>query len=723
MEDELDAILDTEGDEAPTEREHYGLDEHTWLAIVRGEKEESIGFGGYSDDLEEKRERAHKFNRGETDIKAAKGRSSVSDTAGADAIETLMPDLMEIFTGGDDVATFEPFGPEDEQGAKQETKAVVHVVMNENNGFNLIYDYCKDATLLATGLFKVLPKNDETEEKQFVERALPDTITAFEADGVQVNKTNEYPDGTADIEVIRTSKEERIYIEVVAPEDFTVARDAVELKDATYVAQRSRKRAQDLIAEGYDPVKVLNLGGVDDTDNADREARKTVEQTGEDEGNPALRRMKLVEFNEHYVRVDPEGDGKLRIFQVISDREERVLLSVEEVDGIPYAAGAPIRNPHKFYGTSIMDKMIEVQRIKTSLYRLLLDSGYFALNQRHEIVMRTATADTLDDYKDNAPGRGIRVKERGTITPIGNATLGFDVISAIELIATMGEDRSGIHRAAQGLNPDSLHDTASGAKILIDAAKKRTRLIARLLSVGIKDMYMLVHELLRTQGRQLTLRLNGEYVPIDPSKWGIRKDMAIQIGVGSGSREERLGALESTLQKQLTAVEFQGGLSGPLVTADNIYSALQDYTKEAGLKGGSEKYYSNPAKQPPQPPQPDPEMEKLKAEQQAKQAEMQMKAQEAQTNAQLKQQEAAQRLQLAREEAAAKAQQANQEAQQEMVLAVAKAEAEMALAQQAAEFEQRMAVQQQQHSQELASKQSTEQAKISKNRAGGDLSK
>ncbi len=45
-------------------------------------------------------------------------------------------------------------------------------------------------------------------------------------------------------------------------------------------------------------------------------------------------------------------------------------------------------------------------------------------------------------------------------------------------------------RNAQGLNPDTLHDTATGAIALMTAAQKRLRLIARCLAEGLRDMYL-----------------------------------------------------------------------------------------------------------------------------------------------------------------------------------------------------------------------------------------
>jgi hypothetical protein len=59
------------------------------------------------------------------DMPAQDGRSRAVSTDVADTIEGLMPSLMDIFAGSDEVVRFEPVGPEDEAAAQQETDYVM----------------------------------------------------------------------------------------------------------------------------------------------------------------------------------------------------------------------------------------------------------------------------------------------------------------------------------------------------------------------------------------------------------------------------------------------------------------------------------------------------------------------------------------------------------------------------------------------------------------------
>jgi hypothetical protein len=100
------------------------------------------------------------------DMPAQEGRSKAVSTDVADTIEGLMPQLMDIFAGSDEVVRFEPVGPEDEESAQQETDYVNHVFMQQNPGFMTLYSFIKDALLSKVGIVKVWWEEREIEERE-----------------------------------------------------------------------------------------------------------------------------------------------------------------------------------------------------------------------------------------------------------------------------------------------------------------------------------------------------------------------------------------------------------------------------------------------------------------------------------------------------------------------------------------------------------------------------
>ena len=107
--------------------------------------------------------------------------------------------------------------------------------------------------------------------------------------------------------------------------------------------------------------------------------------------------------------------------------------------------------------------------------------------------------------------------------------------------------------------------------------------------------------------------------------------MEIQIGVGSGGRDQRMAAFGRVLERMALLQEGGGELAG-IAPPDRIYQTLLQEAEAMGIKG-PERFYQEP--QPVQEGQ-DPEAMRAQAEAQAKMMEAQQKAQIEQMKAQIK---------------------------------------------------------------------------------------
>ncbi|WP_454760590.1 portal protein [Caulobacter segnis] len=562
-----------------------------------------VGFD-YDAELTDQREKGLEYFKGEMrDVKSLPGRSKVVSLDVADAIETLLPDLVEIFTGGEDVATFTPTGQEDEEASQQETDYVNHVIFNENPGWLTFTSAFKDALQAKTGVFKWWWEEGDEEEEAFEGKSAEEFELAQQSGEVVSAEMVEVEgqERGADF-VLKRRAEGRVVVDTVAPEDITVAKDTVWLPKSTYCATRSRPRAQDLINQGIDADLVKKLPSYSIArDNAVQQARDTVDETEVAGDGDALWTMRQVEVVEHYIRL--KEDEQEKIYQVLTGGEADgcVLLRKQEVNAIQLSAITPFLVTHRFYGESIADKLIEIQRVRTSLMRMTMDSGYFALNQRSVIDMTMANEYTVSDYLRNEPGVPIRAKGPTAVIPVQSSGLNFDTLAHLEYFATVAEQRTGVVRNAQGLNPDTLHDTAKGAEQLMMLAQKRMRMIARTFAeTGVKDLFLGVHALLRQHAtKQRMARLRNKWVPVDPASWSVRNDMTIEVGLGSSGREHDLLVMDRVTNMQAAIVQAQGGYNGPLVTAQNIYAAAIRASEKAGSKN-PEAFFSDPSQQPPQ---------------------------------------------------------------------------------------------------------------------------
>lgn len=611
------------------------MNESELLALVADERRRSVGFD-HDATLQAERQQALNYYKGEMpDVPSMPGRSKAVSTDVAEAIDTVLPDLMEIFTG-EEVVAFLPKGEEDEEAAEQETDYINHVFFNENPGFLVLHTLIKDSLLTKTGVATWWA--EDYEETESFNGKTEEEASAAMAQHPEA-EVSRGEDGLFSLTIRRKGK--KPCVAAVPSEDFTVSRDTVRLSDTPYCAMRSRPRAYELIARGIDPDKVLGLPAYGRNDEETGLSRDTAGE-GEQSDTGGIGEHRQVEVHNHFVKV--EGGYE----RVMTDATESMVLERETVTAPRFAAITPYLVPHRFYGESVADKLLEIQRIKTALTRMALDSGYFALNQRMAVDMDKATDWTISDLLRNEPNVPVRVRGQGAVTPLTSGGLNFDAFGALEYFSVQGEQRTGIVRNAQGLNPDTLHDTAKGAMALMTAAQKRVRMIARVFAeTGLKDMFLGLHALIReTASGPLKARLRNRWVEIDPTSWGSRSDMTIEIGVGAAGKEAQAVMLQQGLEVMREVIAMQGGVSGPFVTADNAYAFLKRYLEKGLDFKSADPYLTDPATQPPQPPQPDPAV--LEA-----QAKLQLEQQKAQGQQGLAEQKAAADVELTRAKAEA----------------------------------------------------------------------
>lgn len=628
------------------------------LSIVSDERRRSIGFdwaSTISSVISGDRITSLQYLKGEMpDIKTLPNRSAAVSTDIADAVYTVMPDVMEIFTGGDDVSAFTPQNPQDEQQAQQETDYVNHVVFRDNNGFMLFHTLFHDAFVEKVGIATWDWAEDvRTDKEEFRGKNVAEILLA-EKDG-EISDIRPSSEGSAepeqspdpaggidpmlgqlyDFTLTKTTDRSTVKIMSVSPDDFTIAADAVSIEGAIYCAMRARPRALELKTDGYDSAAVDRLPAYGTDMNTTTElARDTAGEHGQGIGMGGNDDYRVVEVVTHYLR-STNAKGEPEILKVVTGAGETIFLSSEVVNRVNFAAITPYPVSHRFYGRSLADLLVEVQRVKTAMTRMLLDSGYFAFNQRVEVAETEIGENTISDLLRNEPGMPIRTKTGNGLKPLQSGGLSFSPTEALEYFSTVAEGRSGVVRNAQGLNPDTLHDTAKGAMALMNAAAKRVRLIARIFAeTGIKDLFLGVHATIRenASGSRIA-RLKGQWVPVDPSTWAERNDMNIEIGLGASGKDFEIAALNQVSMDMQAIVTEQGGARGPVVTAENVYALAKRKWMKLGIKT-PELFLTDPAtfqqQQGAQPPPPDPKMLAVQLEHQRQVQDQQVKQQQQQ---------------------------------------------------------------------------------------------
>jgi len=559
------------------------------------------------------------------DMPTTEGRSSAVSSDVADTVEGMLPSLMEIFAGSDEVVQFEPVGPEDVQAAEQETDYTNHVFMQENDGFLVLYSFIKDALLSKNGYVKVWWEDDETSER---ETYYDQSDDAFALIMQQVASSDDYQivehsintdDATGitshDVTIEQTKDASKVCVIGVPPEEVGIERGARSLRDCNYFYHDVRKTKEELIEQGYDEDQITSLLPDTGQRGIESTSRDTTSGAGFAGGDKESQRLLITE---HYVRMDYEGKGKSELYRVTTGGANGDVLringkdDIQPIDVIPFAAMTPIPMPHRFFGRSIADLVMDIQRIKTALMRGMLDNVYLSNNPRVEVAEENAGPNTLDDLLVQRPGGVVRTKRLGGIQWQVVPNISGNLFPAIEYMDATREWRTGVTRQGQGIDANALQNqSATAVSQAFTAAQARLRLVARIMAeTGIKDMFSLIHATIRKHGQQAkTVRLRNQWVQVDPRNWKTRNDLTINVGLGTGGKQQRLASL--TMLAGLQEKAMASGLTN-LVSAEHLYSTAKEIVKALELKN-VDAYFSDPKSQPPLQPKPDPKMIELQA--------------------------------------------------------------------------------------------------------------
>ncbi len=573
------------------------------------------------------------------DMPASEGRSRAVSTDVADTVEGIMPSLMEIFCSGDEIVKFAAVGPNDTAAAEQETDYVNHVFLQLNPGFLILYTFIKDALLSKTGIVKVWWETRTLEERETYYDLTDDAFAILAADpDIEITAHTarpalppplgeDLPEGGPllhDVECVRAKDAAQARVEAVPPEEFGISRNARSLRDCDYCFHKILVQQDKLIAEGYDPDQVKRLPTYTALTNIEEVRRDTVneyEYTG-DENNQAARR---IETTEHYIRMDYAGDGKACLYKVRTGGQQGDILikdgkpDIVPFDDIPFAAMTPVIQTHRFFGRSLADLVMDIQRIKTAILRGVLDNVYLANNPRVEVAEQFASSETLDDLLVSRPGGIVRTKQPGGLTWQVVPSIAAQAFPVMEYMDAMREWRTGVTRQGQGIDADALQNqTATAVNQVFTAAQAKIKLIARIFAeTGIKDLFWLLHEIIRKHGQaRATVQLRNQWVTIDPREWKKRDHLTVHVGLGSGTKQAQLAALGQVMGLQEKAIQLG------MVSKRNLHNSAREFVKLAGLQFPSE-YFLDPAA-PPNPldpasapiaPPPNPDMLKAQADQ------------------------------------------------------------------------------------------------------------
>lgn len=607
------------------------MNEPKLKALLDAEIEASIGY--VQSETTDQRQEALDFYLRQPYGNEVEGRSQIVTGEVAEVVDAALPQLLRIFTAGDDVVNFEPVAPGDEPLAKQATDYCNWIFYRDNPGFQILHNWFKDALISKVGIVKacydyVTDTTVETYQNLTGEELAlllaDESIEVVSQDATMVEQTD--PMGNViqmesyDVAVRKKRVTGRVQIENVPPEEFLISKRARTIEDSPFVAHRKLVSRSDLVAMGYDATVVANLATYDSLSfTPERTARFSQgEQPHEAQSYDSV--MQEVEVLECYVRADVNDDGIAELLRVVYASNE--VLDAQEYDHVPFHALCPIPIPHKFYGQSLAERAMDIQLQKSTITRQMLDNLYLTNNARVGAVEGQVN---LDDLLSSTPGGVVRMKNPNAVVPLTVAPVAQQAFPMLEYLDTVQTKRTGVSEA-MGLDPNILQNvTATAIASFQNASGAKLELIARIFAeTGVKSLFKGILQLVcKYQDKPRIIRLRDQYVPMDARMWSNQYDVQISVGLGTGSRQEQLAMLSMILDKQ-ERILAQQGPANPLVSMGQYRETLGRLIEAAGFKDSAaffkpitpqqDQMLSNP---PPQQPQPDPQLQMMMAQAQA----------------------------------------------------------------------------------------------------------
>jgi hypothetical protein len=271
--------------------------------------------------------------------------------------------------------------------------------------------------------------------------------------------------------------------------------------------------------------------------------------------------------------------------------------------------------PHRAIGESFADRVGDIQRAMTRVFRSILDSLSESIHPRTVIHDGQVP---VDDVLNTEMGAVIRERTPNSVRELTKPFVGPAALPLLEALSTIKEGRTGITKASQGLNADVLQSTTAVAVAAsVTSAQDRLELIVRTIAEGIRDLYEGMLALMcEHQDRARVVLLRGKWTPVDPRAWMSGFNIIVKVGVGRGTLNERIQVLGAIAQQQKEAIQTMGP-ANPVCGLGQLRNTISDMANAAGIMDVGRYFNALPTNFQYNPPPPPPSSDMIIAQAEA----------------------------------------------------------------------------------------------------------
>lgn len=554
-------------------------------------------------------EEVNRYYRGELPAPLHRGDSKYVSRDVFDAVDSMRSTVLEAFSANQRIVMFRPERGETADEAKQATEYCRHVFFKENSGEDILYDVLSDGLKHRFSVVKVYYEDDSEEQEYDFDNLTEEELVVqlAEYDDYEITESSISEEGLYSGSFTVKTKNQRIVVEAIQPEDILVANNSTSLKEAKYVIHRTPKtRSHFIKTYGKKAVEGMNFH----TDNT--LTFETVKQTRFDTIGQVLassdgydESVEETILYEIYIKLDMDGSGISKLWKI--DYAEGKVFRKEQVSRKPFASFVPLPVSHTYYGENFAHSVIPTQNARTVLIRQIINHTLITNNPRQQVLNGTLLSP--QELLENRIGGIVNVRRMDGIAPIPQAPMNPFVFSLIQMIDEDKEEVTGISKLSQGLNKDAISTQNSEGMVeqLISASQQRTKIISRRFGLFIRDLYHLIyHTAVDHIDEAEFMEATGNYVPVNPSLWKERSAASVELTLSYGEQEK-----EAMKWIEVDAALSQDPELKPMYSIDKRYEVITRAMQARGIED-IQSILMKPSEVEPQQPS---EMEILQIEQ------------------------------------------------------------------------------------------------------------
>lgn len=534
---------------------------------------------------------AESYYRGETRLQHNEGRSNVVKTEVRDAIRNTLPSVMRTLLQARKIVEYIPTNLQNANWVEQQSEYVTQQFW-ACGGYMQLYACVLEAFKRKVGVLKVFWEPNSTPRyfkytavpQDFIDQLvnLPDVevLNIDELEGDLTETITLY-----DVDGYVHFKNGQVKIEASPTYEFFISRNATSIEDAIISGVHgSRRNATVAEAEAlgleYDDWLELDAYDPEQAEHSTSSDKRRGYVKRDDKTSKDVLQHEFL-LTECYARRDLTGSGYPQLYRFWFGGSSFKYIDHEQVEDSPFNLVLPIPIEHSAIGNSLADLTINEQDTSTSILRATVDNAHAANNPRH----------AADPYKTNfddliLTNIGAPIRSRGdTIQTVSIPFTGAGLLPLMQYLDLDVQNKTGMTKAAQGLDPDALQSTDKNAVInTIQTSQGQVELMVRnIVETGLIPAFRKALRLsIQHQPRHQFIRTKGNFIPVNLRMFDPDLHAIPNVGLGTANQMQKRAALGWILQRQEMYME-KFGMNNPFTSYTKVYNTLEDMAELDGV--------------------------------------------------------------------------------------------------------------------------------------------